>query len=179
MTRNLVTGKHRYTILAMLMYATSVNYFDRSIRGVIEELSFIQSDNIEGVKENTEKQPWKDLSPKHKTWVFGVAKITNAVWWFYLFWGAKFLAHRFGVNIKDIALSFFVIYIFADADSVFGGIISHMLLGTVLDKAGNHGHFWILLIAGSSYLIILGIIHLMDPKMISLDDNLQPVYILK
>jgi len=233
-----------------------------------EELAYIQSDNIEGQEESSEKLPWRALLPKRKTWVFGVAKITDAVWWFYLFWGAKFLAHRFGVNIKDIALPFFVLYILADVGSIFGGflsgafikkgwginkarkisllicalivlpvvfvaythnkwlaifligfaaaghqawsaniftlvsdvfpkkatasvvgiggmigavagIISNMALGTVLDTAGNHGYFWAFLVAGSMYLIILGIIHLMDPNMIPLDENLQPVYTLK
>ena len=234
----------------------------------IKELQYIQSDKVEGVEESSTKLPWKTLLPKRKTWVFAIAKITDAVWWFYLFWGAKFLAHRFGVNIKDIALPFFVLYIMADAGSILGGylsktfmnmgwnvnkarkismlicalvilpvilvaythnewvavfliglaaaghqawsanvftlasdlfpkkatasvvgiggmvgsvasIIANFILGSALDKAGNHGYFWAFLIAGSVYLIILGIIHLMDPKMVPLDENLKPVLLRK
>lgn len=233
-----------------------------------KELDYILSDRINGVKENIEKLPWKTLVPKKKTWVFAIAKITDAVWWFYLFWGAKFLADQFGVNIKDIALPFFVLYVLADAGSIFGGflsgtfikrgwvinkarkisllicaiiilpvvfvayshdkwlavfliglaaaghqawsaniftlvsdvfpkkatasvvgiggmvgavagIVSNLVLGKVLDTAGNHGYFWAFLLAGSCYLIILGIIHLMDPKMIPLDDNLNPIMPVK
>ena len=55
------------------------------------------------------------------------------------------------------------------------GIIADMALGTVLDSAGNSGYFWAFLIAGSLYLVVLGIVHLIMPKMIPLDDNLRPI----
>ena len=226
-----------------------------------EELEYIHSDND---PESEEKLPWKSVLPKRQTWAFMVAKITDAVWWFYLFWGAKFLAYAYGVNIKNIALPFFVLYILADSGSIFGGylsgafikkgwtinkarkitllicaliilpvssvayihnkwlaifligfaaaghqawsaniftlvsdvfpkkatasvvgiggmvgavagIISDLALGSVLDQADNHGYFWAFLISGSLYLVILGIVHLMMPKMTPLDENLNPV----
>ena len=225
-----------------------------------EELAYIQED-LE--VENEEKLPWKSVLNKRQTWAFSIAKITDAVWWFYLFWGAKFLADSFGVNIKNIALPFFIIYILADVGSVFGGylsgalmrkgwtvnkarkrtllicaliilpvsfvafteskwvavfliglaagghqawsanvftlvsdvfpkkaiasvvgiggmvgmiagILADMVLGSVLDTAGNSGYFWAFLIAGSLYLIVLGIVHLLMPRMTPLDENLKP-----
>lgn len=226
-----------------------------------EELAYIQSDSE---VESEEKLPWKSVLDKRQTWAFALAKVTDAVWWFYLFWGAKFLAVTFDVNIKNIALPFFVIYILADGGSIFGGYLSGALmrkgwtvnkarkitllicaliilpvsfvavtenkwvaimliglaaaghqawsaniftlvsdvfpkkatasvvgiggmvgavagiladiaLGSVLDQAGNSGYFWAFLIAGSCYLIILGLVHLLMPKMIPLDENLKPV----
>ncbi len=226
-----------------------------------EELAYIQSDSE---VENEEKLPWKSVLNKRQTWAFGLAKITDAVWWFYLFWGAKFLADTFDVNIKNIALPFFVIYILADGGSILGGylsgyfmrkgwtvnkarkitllicaliilpvsfvavteskwvaiiligiaaaghqawsaniftlvsdvfpkkatasvvgiggmvgavagILADKALGSVLDQAGNSGYFWAFLIAGSCYLIILGLVHLLMPKMIVLDENLNPI----
>jgi ACS family hexuronate transporter-like MFS transporter len=224
-----------------------------------EELAYIQ----EGSDiENDEKLPWKSVLGKRQTWAFAIAKVTDAVWWFYLFWGAKFLAETFDVNIKNIALPFFVIYILADAGSILGGylsgvfirkgwsvnkarkvtllicgliilpvalvaitdnkwlaiclmglgaaghqawsaniftlasdvfpkkatasvvgiggmvgavagIVADFALGSVLDQAGNTGYFWAFLIAGSSYLIILGLVHLLMPKMTPLDENLK------
>ena len=204
-----------------------------------EELAYIQED-LE--VENEEKLPWKSVLNKRQTWAFSIAKITDAVWWFYLFWGAKFLADSFGVNIKNIALPFFIIYILADVGSVWGGylsgafirkgwtvnkarkrtllicaliilpvsfvafteskwvavfliglaaaghqawsanvftlvsdvfpkkaiasvvgiggmvgmiagILADLVLGSVLDSAGNSGYFWAFLIAGSSYIL--------------------------
>ena len=225
------------------------------------ELAYIQSDSE---VENEEKLPWKSVLGKRQTWAFSLAKVTDAVWWFYLFWGAKFLADTFGVNIHDIALPFFVIYIFADGGSILGGylsgvfirkgwtinkarkvtllicaliilpvsfvavtdnkwiaifligfaaaghqawsaniftlvsdvfprkatasvvgiggmigavagIVADFALGSVLDQAGNTGYFWAFLIAGSCYLIILGLVQLLMPKMTPLDENLNLV----
>jgi len=224
-----------------------------------EELEYIKSDSVE---ENTEKLPWKKVLPKRQTWAFGVAKITDAVWWFYLFWGAKYIDSTFDVNIKDLALPLIVIYILADGGSIFGGYLSgafmnkgwginkarkitllicaiiilpvcyvafteskwvaifliglgaaghqawsaniftlvsdvfpkkatasvvgiggmvgalagiagDKILGKVLDTADNHGYFWAFLIAGSCYIIILGLVQLIMPKMTPLDENLE------
>ena len=226
-----------------------------------EELEYIQQDSE---PESDEKLPWSKVVGKRQTWGFALAKVTDAVWWFYLFWGAKFLAATFDVNIKNIALPFFVIYILADGGSIFGGYLSGALmrkgwsvnkarkitllicaliilpvafvaitdnkwlaiflmglgaaghqawsaniftlasdvfpkkatasvvgiggmigavagivadfaLGSVLDQAGNSGYFWAFLIAGSSYLVILGLVHLIIPKMTPLDENLKPM----
>lgn len=226
-----------------------------------EELDYIVSDSE---IENIEKLPWKSVLPKKETWAFSLAKITDAVWWFYLFWGAKFLATKFGVNLTDIALPFFVIYIMADGGSILGGYLSgafintgwsvnkarkitllicaliilpvsfvaitdskwlaifligmgtaghqawsanlftlvsdvfpkkatasvvgiggmigalagmlgDIMLGSVLDTAGNSGYFWAFLIAGSLYLVVLGLVHLIMPNMTPLDENLNYV----
>ncbi|NLP58693.1 MFS transporter [Lutibacter sp. B1] len=226
-----------------------------------EELAYIQSDSE---TENEEKLPWSSVFNKRQTWAFALAKVTDAVWWFYLFWGAKFLAVTFNVDIKNIALPFFVIYILADGGSILGGylsgvfirkgwsvnkarkitllicaliilpvsfvaiteskwiaifliglgaaghqawsaniftlvsdvfprkatasvvgiggmigavagIVADAALGSVLDQAGNSGYFWAFLFAGSIYLIILGLVHLLMPKMTPLDENLKPI----
>ena len=55
------------------------------------------------------------------------------------------------------------------------GIVADFALGSVLDQAGNTGYFWAFLIAGSCYLIILGLVQLLMPKMTPLDENLNLV----
>ena len=52
-------------------------------------------------------------------------------------------------------------------------ILADIALGAVLDKANNTGYFWAFIIAGLSYLIIIGFVHLLMPKMTPLDDNLN------
>ena len=227
------------------------------------ELDYINSDSE---AENTEKIPWAAVLPKRETWAFAITTITDAVWWFYLFWGAKFLAKTFDVDIKNMGLPFLVIFILADVGSLTGGFISGALmkkgwslnkarkitllvsaciifpvsfvpvltskwlavfliglgaaghqswsinsytlvpdvfpkkavasvigigkmigvitsivasfaLGIVLDQAGNTGYFWAFVLSGSSYLLIIGFVHLLMPKMTPLDDNLN--YIVK
>ncbi len=226
-----------------------------------EELDYINSDSA---IENEEKLPWIKVLPKIQTWAFSLAKVTDAVWWFYLFWGAIYLADKFQINIKDMGLPFLIIYVIADAGSIFGGwlssffiktgwsvnkarkitllicallilpvayvaftenewvavfliglgaaghqawsaniftlvsdvfpkkatasvvgiggmvgavsgIVSNIILGSVLDNANNSGFFWAFLVAGSLYLIILGLVHLIMPKMTPLDENLELV----
>lgn len=228
-----------------------------------EELTFINSDSEEETKE---KIPWLKLFPKRETWAFALTTLTDGVWWFYLFWGAKFLFEQFGVDIKNIGLPFLIIFIMADAGSLLGGlasgalikkgwsinkarkitmlvnaiiilpvafvpvvaskwlavfligfaaaghqswsingytlvsdvfpkkatasvtgigkmvgvamaIIADIALGAVLDTAGNSGYFWAFMIAGFSYICILGFVHLLMPRMTPLDDNLN--YITK
>lgn len=92
-----------------------------------EELAYINSDSV---IENEEKLPWASVLPKRETWAFAIAKITDAVWWFYLFWGAIFLADKFDVDIKNMGLPFLIIYMMADAGSIFGGWLS----GTFIKK---------------------------------------------
>ncbi len=224
-----------------------------------EELAYINSDSDE---ETTEKIPWIKLLPKRETWAFSLTTVTDGVWWFYLFWGAKFLGEQFGVDINNIGLPFLVIFILADFGSLFGGyasgalikkgwsinkarkitmlvcaviilpvtfvpvieskwlavlligiaaaghqswsvngytlasdvfpkkatasvigigkmigvavaVLADIALGSVLDSAGNSGYFWAFLISGLSYLVILGFVHLLMPKMTPLDDNLN------
>ena len=222
------------------------------------ELDYIESDSS---FESKEKIAWIKVLPKRQTWAFAAAKLTDAVWYFYLFWGVKFLADTFDVKLKDIGIPFFIMYALADGGSIFGGwisgvfvrkgwsinkarkmtllmcaiiilpvsyvaitddkwlaivligigaaghqawsanvftlvsdvfpkkavasvtgiggmmgaiagIVSDMMLGSVLDNSGSTAYFWAFLIAGSSYLVILGIIHLLMPRMIPLDENL-------
>ncbi len=224
-----------------------------------EELAYINSDSAD---ETIEKIPWLKLLPKKETWAFALTTITDGVWWFYLFWGAKFLAEQFDVDIKNIGLPFLIIFIMADAGSLTGGyvsgalikkgwsinkarkitmlvcaiiilpvsfvpvitskwiavlliglaaaghqswsinsytlvsdvfpkkatasvigigkmigvavaIIADIALGAVLDTANNSGYFWAFVIAGLSYLAIIGFVHLLMPRMTPLDDNLN------
>jgi ACS family hexuronate transporter-like MFS transporter len=228
-----------------------------------EELAYINSDSEE---ETTEKIPWLKLFPKRETWAFALTTLTDGVWWFYLFWGAKFLSEQFGVDINNIGVPFLIIFVMADAGSLLGGlasgalikkgwsinkarkitmlvnaiiilpvafvpvvagkwlavfliglaaaghqswsingytlvsdvfpkkatasvigigkmvgvamaIIADIALGAVLDTAGNSGYFWAFMIAGFSYICLLGFVHLLMPKMTPLDDNLN--YITK
>jgi ACS family hexuronate transporter-like MFS transporter len=224
-----------------------------------EELAYINSDSD---VETSEKIPWLKLLPKRETWAFSLTTVTDGVWWFYLFWGAKFLGERFGFDIVNMGIPYLIIFVLADAGSLFGGyasgalikkgwsinkarkitmlvcaiiilpvtfvpvieskwlavfligiaaaghqswsvngytlasdvfpkkatasvigigkmigvavaVLADIALGSVLDTAGNSGYFWAFLISGLSYLIILGFVHLLMPKMTPLDDNLN------
>jgi MFS transporter, ACS family, hexuronate transporter len=73
-----------------------------------EELAYINSDSAE---ETPEKIPWIKIIPKRETWAFALTTVTDGVWWFYLFWGAKFLTEQFGMDISNIGLPFLIIFV--------------------------------------------------------------------
>ena len=55
------------------------------------------------------------------------------------------------------------------------GILADFGLGKVLTSSGPSGYFFAFLIAGLIYLVLLGIIHLLDPKLQPLGEDLKPL----
>lgn len=91
-----------------------------------KELAWIRSDP---------QQPgaaisWRRLLPHRETWAVAAGKfLTDPAWWFYLFWSGKFLADRFGVDLKRIGPPLVAIYLMADVGSIAGGWLSSHLIG--------------------------------------------------
>lgn len=89
------------------------------------ERDYIESDP----PDTTAKIPWMTLLKLKQTWAFSVGKfLTDAIWWFYLFWFPLFMNDRFGVDIKTIGIPMIVVYLLADVGSVAGGWFSSFLL---------------------------------------------------
>ncbi|NEW85614.1 MAG: MFS transporter [Mariniphaga sp.] len=89
----------------------------------LEELQYINYDSAEEI--DTKKVGWKDILPHRGAWAIAVAKfMADPIWWFYLFWGAKFLNEKFSVNLKDIGLPFFTIYLASWGLGIFLGWLS-------------------------------------------------------
>jgi ACS family hexuronate transporter-like MFS transporter len=90
-----------------------------------EELAYIESDP----PETTTKVPWAKLLGYRQTWAFAIVKfLTDAIWWFYLFWFPLFMADRFKVDLKGIGIPMITVYLMADVGSVGGGYLSSNLL---------------------------------------------------
>jgi ACS family hexuronate transporter-like MFS transporter len=92
-----------------------------------------------------------------------VAKLPDAVWFFYLFWGTFFLNAQFGLALKGLALPLIVIYVVADFGSVAGGWLSSSFI-----KRG-----WTVNRARKTTMLICAVVIL--PRMTPLDENLEPV----
>lgn len=89
------------------------------------ELSLIRSDN----EPTLPRIPWFRLLRYRQTWAFVVGKfLPDAVWWFYLYWTAKFLDRNFGIPLSKLSLPLVAIYLIADVGSVGGGWISSSLI---------------------------------------------------
>jgi MFS transporter, ACS family, hexuronate transporter len=90
-----------------------------------EELAWIRSDK----PDPGGNIPWSQLLPHRQTWAIAVGKfLTDPIWWFYLFWSAKFFADRFGADLKKIGPPLIAIYLLADVGSVAGGWLSSRLI---------------------------------------------------
>ena len=82
------------------------------------ELAYILSDP----PEPTTKIPWSNLLVHRQTWAFVMGKsLTDPIWWFYLFWLAKFLVSEHHLKLTGVALPIIVIYNCATVGSVVGG----------------------------------------------------------
>ena len=104
------------------------------------ELKYINSDSDK--EENIEKVKWKDILPHRGAWAIAAAKfMADPIWWFYLFWGAKFLNEKFGLNLKEIGLPFFTIYLVSWGIGIFLGWLSSrfMKAGFGLNKGRKFG----------------------------------------
>ena len=55
------------------------------------------------------------------------------------------------------------------------GLVADFSLGKVLTDRGPSGYFFAFLVAGLMYLVALGVVHLLMPKMTPLDENLHHV----
>ncbi len=129
------------------------------------ELAYIRSDSA---TESDGKLPWKKLLPLKQTWAFSIGKISDAVWWFYLFWGGKFLFDKFGLNIKELALPLVVIYSIVNIGSIFGGwVSSHFIkLGWDIGKARK------ITMLGSALIILPVVFVTTLPSSFTVDDQL-------
>jgi len=92
----------------------------------IAERDYILSDAEEAT---TEKVSYLKLLRFRAIWAILVGKfIADPIWWFYLFWGAKYLYAKFGLNLSEIGLPFFTIYLVSWCGGIGLGWLSSRLL---------------------------------------------------
>ena len=71
----------------------------------------------------------KEVLANAKTWKLMVARgITDPVWYFYLFWFPKYLLEGRGFPLMKVARIGWIVYLFAGAGTLLGGVISGWLI---------------------------------------------------
>ena len=99
-----------------------------------EESRFVNKGELDYIRDGSEnsekvKIPWKQLVLYRQTWAVALGKLfADPVWYFYLFWGAKFLSAKFGINLSGLALPLVMIYVVAYCGGIGGGAMSSWLL---------------------------------------------------
>ena len=128
------------SLIWMLLWLKYFQKPEQSSNVSAEELQYINSDSDEN--DGTERVGWKDILPHRGAWAIAVAKLmADPIWWFYLFWGAKFLNEKFGLNLKEIGLPFFTIYLVSWGLGISLGWFSSKLMkmGYSLNKGRKLG----------------------------------------
>ncbi len=88
-------------------------------------------DHIEDGEGETDpiKVPIYKLLKYRQTWAVAMGKLfADPTWYFYIFWGAKFLHTKFGVDLQELALPLVSIYVAADIGGIAGGALSSYLI---------------------------------------------------
>ncbi len=82
------------------------------------ELAYIRSDPAEPAV----RVPWAQLVPHRQTWAFLVGKfLTDPIWWFFLYWLAKFLNQQYGLTQTGLGWPLVIVYTGSMVGSVCGG----------------------------------------------------------
>lgn len=76
-----------------------------------------------------EKGSMRDVLSQGRTWKLMVARgLTDPVWYFYLFWFPKYLLSARHMTMSAIAQLGWLVYLFAGAGTLLGGIVSGVLI---------------------------------------------------
>ena len=98
------------------------------------ELAYIQSDP----QEPAVRVPWVRLVPHRQTWAFLVGKfLTDPIWWFFLYWLAKFLNQQYGLTRTGLGWPLVIVYTGSMVGSVCGGWLpaKFLKMGWSLNRA--------------------------------------------
>src|ERR1039458_9168664 len=88
------------------------------------ELDYIRSEPAE----SDEHIPWRVLIANRPVWGLIFARfLTDPVWWFYLYWGPKFLNSQFGWKLDRIGLPLAAMYLVSSGGGIFGGWLYSLL----------------------------------------------------
>ena len=91
-----------------------------------EELALIEEDVAEVPERGI---GYAELFGMRSVYALALAKtLSDAPWWFYLFWLPKYLVDGFGISKGAMALAVAFVYIVADVGSIGGGMLSSRLI---------------------------------------------------
>jgi len=120
----LLTGALGFVWLVFWLALYEVPERKKNIRS--RELAHVLSDPPEA---SSARIPWLRLLSFPQTWAIVAGKfLTDPIWWFYLYWLAKFLNAKFGLTLTKLGPPLIVVYLITDVGSVGGGWVSSALI---------------------------------------------------
>jgi MFS transporter, ACS family, hexuronate transporter len=121
----LIIGLLGFVVLALWLAAYRSPEGNRRVSR--EELAYIRSDAASDDQEPV--LSWAAVLRYRETWGFAAAKfLTDAVWWFYLWWLPLYLGDIRKLTIEQTRMPILLVYTAATVGSIFGGWISGALI---------------------------------------------------
>jgi len=131
------TGSWRWTfiifgltgILWVLLWMKMFNLPAKSKYITVEEKHFIEVERSLEQGNDKSNIPWIKLFQYRKLWGLLMMKfLTDAAWYFFIFWLPKYLIDARGLDIKGIGAYAWIPYVFAGLGSFVGGWLSSYLI---------------------------------------------------
>lgn len=117
------TGALGFVWLAFWLWAYGKPQEHRSVSAA--ELAYIQSDPIG----STTSVSFRRILPRKETWAFSIGKfLTDAVWWFYLFWLPRYLQGTFHLDLKQSQAPVIAVYAISCVGGIAGGWLPSPML---------------------------------------------------
>ena len=118
-----VTGSLGFVWLAFWLWLYSKP--EKHSRVSAKELRWILVDR----EDTTTRVPWLRLLPVKETWAFSLGKfLTDAIWWFWVFWVPRYLQGTFHLNLMQSAAPVATVYGLSIVGSVAAGWLPAYLL---------------------------------------------------
>jgi hypothetical protein len=158
--------------------------------GIIMSLKRINSKKIKDKEKATkeefqtyvEEESGKYIISKYETVIFNTMRTNKMYWIAVLLIALAAGGHQaWAANIFTVVSDVFPKKATASVIGIGGtvgaiaGIVAQFVLANLLTASGPSAYFFAFLGAGLLYLITLGIVHLLMPNMVPLDDDLKPI----
>ena len=122
-----------------------------------EELALIEMDDEE-IPES--KIGYAELFTMRPVYALALAKtLSDAPWWFYLFWLPKYLIDGFGLSKGAMALAVAFVYIVADVGSIGGGWLSSRLISKGRAVGPARKMAMLVCALAATPVILVGLVH--------------------
>jgi ACS family hexuronate transporter-like MFS transporter len=96
--------------------------------------------------------PWGTvLRQPHIAVMLVTRTMTDSVWYFFLFWSLKYMQEHYGLTLRAVGTTLWVLFVAADAGSLLGGFVS----GRFVPRFGPLGaRFTVMLPAGACMVLL-------------------------
>jgi ACS family hexuronate transporter-like MFS transporter len=126
----------------VLVWLRVYHPFDQHPRLMPDERLLVQAGRSEQPPPSRDGRWWSALATNRNVWGFVLSRaLTDAVWWFYVFWLPQYLSDARGFGLSRIAAFAWIPFIAADVGNFTGGLMSSYCIRRGLSAV--HARKWV------------------------------------